>query len=161
MEQNRQTKLPTNRLKALLRNRKARLAALPALILATAFTITYAAQAASDTSPKSGEASSVQPAKEQGAKAMDEQDAKAPKTTESVTDDGSGATTNVTVNGETITVPENGSYHRSTDDGGTQTEIHVDNRNQSSTSGNGSSNSSSSKIEVNVQSNSSSESISN
>lgn len=79
-----------------------------------------------------------------------------PLTKESVQDDGNGTTTEVDVNGESIAVPENGTYRRTTDTGDGTTDIKVESRNQTSSSGNGASNSSSSKLEVNVQSNSSS-----
>jgi hypothetical protein len=161
-EQHRQPHPPANRVTALLRSRGGRLAAIPILVAVGALTINYAVQAASDTSPVRIEASSEQPQNKQEEKTVtDEQAKKSPETRESVTGDGSGATTNVTVNGETITVPENGSYRKTTDDGTTRTDVKVDSRNQSSTSGDGASNSSSSKIQVNVQSNSSSESVSN
>lgn len=78
-----------------------------------------------------------------------------PQTKETIQDDGNGNTTEVHVNGEAITVPENGTYRRTTDTGNGTTDIKVESRNQSSSSGDGSSNSSSSKLEVNVQSNSS------
>ena len=78
------------------------------------------------------------------------------QTKESVQDGGNGTTTEVNVNGESITVPENGTYQRVTDSGNGTTDIKVESRNQSSSSGDGASNSSSSKLDVNVQSNSSS-----
>ena len=80
-------------------------------------------------------------------------------TNETIQDDGDGATTSVKVNGESITVPANGSYRRTTDDGSTKTDIRVDNRNHSASESDGRSvsNHSSSNVRINVQSNGSSE----
>lgn len=166
-EHNQQTKQPDNWAAALTGNRKLRLAALPLLIIATALTITFAVQTKDRPASNIDGSSSVNSSQatqddgqgnESARDSMQRQEEDRLKTKETIRDDGDGSTTEVTVNGESITVPENGSYHKSTDDGSTKTDIDVDNSNHSSTSGNSSSNSSSSRIKVEVQSNSSSES---
>ncbi len=149
--------------KSLRHNRKLRLAATPIIVVGAAFAVTVVAQAATDSTdpilPDSKSNSSVQPSTKQESKPMQD-DSTDKKSQESVQDDGSGSTTNVTVNGETIAVPENGNYHRSTVDGDTQTEIDVNSNNHSTTNGNGASNSSSTNITVDTRSNSTSESSS-
>lgn len=73
---------------------------------------------------------------------------------EQIVDRGDGSTTEVMVNGESVTVPENGSYQRTSRDGNGTTDVKIESQNQQSSSGDGRSNSSSSKIEVNVESHS-------
>lgn len=140
----------------------ARRLALPLVGLAAVFAVAAAGQqAAANTSDssKSGEQTqtSVPAAGRVETKDKAPQGEK-PMTSESVKDDGDGSTTEVTVNGERLTVPENGSYQRTTQDGNSRTNVNVDNRNQSTRSGDGSSNSSSSEIRVDVRSESSSSS---
>lgn len=180
-EPSQDTPLPANRITMssrikgacmhVLRDRKVRFAAVPLAVAATALTINLVVQATSDTNSSSHKDGypSVRPTpdeKKEESRTLQSNnqpqatpgDKDAPKTDESVTDDGSGATTEVTVNGERVTVPANGSYRKTTDDGTTKTDVNVENRNKSTASGNSSSNYSSSKIQVNMQSNSSSES---
>lgn len=145
----------------LFQKRVPRILLVAALVITGGFMTTLAVQASSspkqEASPTIKEQPSVDQEKIMQQNTADEAQSE-PKTTESINDDGSGATTTVTVNGETITVPANGSYERSTVDGNSRTDVKVDNQNQSSTSGNSSSNSSSSRIEVNSHSSSSSNS---
>lgn len=169
-EQNQQKKQPAGAVRSDVTRTRLRSAALPAIaVSAIALTaiITFSARNNdTGTTPVSNEASSVRSGtKEQATPMRPLQDTtdRTPAATESVRDDGDGSTTQVTVNGESVTVPENGSYHRSTDDGRNKTDIHVDSRQHTSDSGDGSSgsSSSSSKVRINVQSNSTSESVSN
>lgn len=152
----------------IIRDRKVRLAVIPLAVVIAAATVNLAVQALQDnnTSSPSDGAASVRPKpdspKEQALQTEDQpsakDDQKQPTTNKSVIDDGSGATTEVIVNGKKVTVPANGTYHETSDDGTTKTDVKVENRNQSSSSGNSSSNQSSSKIQINTQSNSTSES---
>ena len=131
--------------------------ALPLAALAAVFALAFAGQqATADTDQASGNRSGV-PAvdnKEQPTAPPDS----TPQSRESVRDDGDGSTTEVMVNGERLTVPENGSYQRTTEDSNGRTDVKVDNRNQSTSSGDGSSNSSSSEVRIDVRSESSSSS---
>lgn len=61
------------------------------------------------------------------------------------------STVEITVNGKRVSVPANGSYHQSSDDGDTQTNINVENNHSSTTEGDNSSNSSSSSIKIDVR----------
>lgn len=70
------------------------------------------------------------------------------ETNVSVTSDGMSAPkTNVSVNGQQVPVPENGSVTHTSNDGNTQTTLHVDSSNQGSAS-----NSSSTSLNLNVSS---------
>jgi hypothetical protein len=68
--------------------------------------------------------------------------------------------TNVTVNGQSVEVPANGSYHKTIEDNNGRTEIHVDSKHSSSGDNNGQSSSNNSSVNLNVQSESHSESSS-
>lgn len=80
--------------------------------------------------------------------------------TKSQSSDGSSATTQVTVNGEIIEVPANGSYSKTTIAPGSETKVNVESSQQSSSTGSGGSTSdqSSSNIKLNVHSESNSSS---
>lgn len=145
----------TRPVRRLLTRRKAGMILLPAIALTAASIIVFNGSASEDMGPQGGAASVHTRSQEKEPAVLRQNDdvTKQPATTESVHDDGDGSTTQVTVNGESVTVPENGSYHRTTDDGNTRTDIDVDSRQQENTSGNGSSSSASSSVRINVQSN--------
>jgi hypothetical protein len=128
--------------------------ALPLIGLAAVFAVAIAGQQAAADSDSTERPTSqngkVQGSGTSGQDAAESDDAT--KSRETVRDDGDGATTEVQVNGETLTVPKNGSYQRTTDDGDSRTDVKVDNRNESYTSGDGSSNSSSSEVRIDVRS---------
>jgi hypothetical protein len=64
--------------------------------------------------------------------------------------------TDVTVNGQSIDVPENGTYDKTIEDGDSRTDVHVDSSQSSSTDGSSSHSSSSVKLNVSSESRSSS-----
>ena len=76
-------------------------------------------------------------------------------------DSSSSSSTNVTINGQAVPVPENGSYHHESSSDGSHTSVNVENhQSQSSTSGSGGSvsNHASSNVNIQVRSNSRTES---
>ena len=68
----------------------------------------------------------------------------------------SQSTTNVTVNGQRVDVPANGSYSQTIEDGNSRTEIRTESNHSNTTTGNGSSSSNNSSVNINISSGSSS-----
>jgi hypothetical protein len=100
----------------------------------------------------------LQPAKDVSEVNQQEQKTEQPASqqTPGNTSNTNNSTTNVTVNGQQVPVPENGTYSKTTEDGNSRTEIKVESKRSSTSDDSSSSNSSSVHLNVHSESSSSS-----
>jgi hypothetical protein len=157
---------PTDRtrpsLTAYIRRHRKVAAAATVSVLAATIIVPYAAGAMSQdgtqnstrASQSEGNANSVpNPDKEKQERAQEQSNNGSSSGTSTNKSD-----TNITVNGQSIEVPENGSYNKTIQDGNSRTDIKVESNHNSTSDGNSSSNNSSVNLNVTTESHSSSSS---
>jgi hypothetical protein len=109
--------------------------------------------------PNDDQEQAANSSEDQGGQSMEqEQSANNPDTGSTSTQGSSNSrsTTSVTVNGQRVDVPANGSYSQTIDDGNSHSEIHSQSTHTSTTNGSNTSNSNYSSVNINISSGSSS-----
>jgi len=131
--------------------------------VAAAFITPIAIQAASNdmvtTMQQDNQASEQAETKAESLPPSEQEPQESRQSTQTQSDEGATSNrseTNVTVNGERVEVPENGSYSKTIKDGNSRTNINVESNHSSTSSGNSSTNNSSVNVNIKSESHSSS-----